>query len=79
MKRRPLIVRVRQPAFDFARNLAQKATRRPRIGYLAPSWHPYYEDVFRQELRRLGYIHGETIAAEYCSADGDFDIDFPRL
>jgi putative ABC transport system substrate-binding protein len=74
MKRRPLIVCAFAAGLSSTSlaTLTQKATRRLRIGYLAPSWHPYYEDVFRQELRRLGYIDGKTIAVEYRSADGDF-------
>jgi ABC-type uncharacterized transport system substrate-binding protein len=31
------------------------------------------EDVFRQELRRLGYADGQQIAIEYRSANGSFE------
>ncbi len=74
MKRRPLIASTFAAVLSSTSlaTLAQKATRLPRIGYLAPSWNPYYEDVFRQELRRLGYVDGKGIAVEYRSADGDF-------
>jgi ABC-type uncharacterized transport system substrate-binding protein len=73
MKRRPLVVSAFAVSLSStARGLrAKSTTRRARIGYLAPSWNPY-EDVFWQELRRLGYIDGKTIAVEYRTADGDF-------
>ena len=63
MKRRPLIVSTFAAVLSSTSlaTLAQKATRLPRIGYLAPSRNPYYEDAFRQELRRLGYVDGKTI------------------
>jgi putative ABC transport system substrate-binding protein len=72
MKRRSLVVSALAAGLSSTSlaTLAQKATP-PRIGYLAPSRNPY-EDVFWQELRRLGYIDRKTIAVEYRSADGDF-------
>ena len=76
MKRRPLVVSALAAGLSSTSiaTLSQKTTKRTRIGYLAPSWHPYYEDVFRQELRRLGYIDGKTIAVEYRSAEGVFTL-----
>lgn len=44
-----------------------------RIGYLAPIAQPVREDVFRQELRRLGHVEGQNLAIEYRSADGRLD------
>ena len=72
MKRRSLVVSALAAGLSSTSlaTLAQKATP-ARIGYLAPSRNPY-EDVFWQELRRLGYIDRKTIAVEYRSADGDF-------
>ena len=72
MKRRSLVVSALAGGLSSTSlaTLAQKAPP-PRIGYLAPSRNPY-EDVFWQELRRLGYIDRKTIAVEYRSADGDF-------
>jgi hypothetical protein len=32
----------------------------PRIGYLTPISQPAREELFRQELRRLGYTEGRT-------------------
>jgi ABC-type uncharacterized transport system substrate-binding protein len=51
---------------------AQQAVKFPRIGYLSPIPHPREAD-FRQELRRLGYVEGESITIEYRSAQGNFD------
>jgi ABC-type uncharacterized transport system substrate-binding protein len=72
MKRRSLVVSALAAGLSSTSlaTLAQKATP-PRIGYLAPSHNPY-EEVFWQELRRLGYIDRKTIVVEYRSADGDF-------
>jgi putative ABC transport system substrate-binding protein len=47
---------------------AQTPTKIPRIGILEGS--PFWE-VFRQELRDLGYVEGQTIAIDYRSAGGD--------
>src|SRR5512145_2368630 len=49
---------------------AQQPARIARIGYLAPTSQPEREEVFRQELRRLGYAEAQSIAIEYRSADG---------
>ena len=68
-------LRVRcRPVFDFARNAGTESDGAASNGLSRPSWSPYYEDAFRQELRRLGYIDGKTIAVEYRSADGDFTV-----
>ena len=52
---------------------AQPPTKGPRIGYLAPVSLPAREEIFFQELRRLGYSEGQRIAIEYRSAGGRFE------
>jgi putative tryptophan/tyrosine transport system substrate-binding protein len=52
---------------------AQAPARVHRVGYLTPVSQPAREEVFRQELRRLGYAEGQNIAIEYRSADGRFE------
>ena len=44
----------------------------PRVGFLAPI-RSRRANVFRQELRRLGYAEGQQIAIEYRSANGRFE------
>jgi putative ABC transport system substrate-binding protein len=51
---------------------AQRPTTVPRIGYLTPISHPAREELFRQELRRLGYTEGQNLVIEYRSANGSF-------
>lgn len=51
---------------------AQQAVEMPRVGYLSPSPNAQ-QDLFRQELRRLGYVEGKTVALEYRTAAGEFD------
>lgn len=46
----------------------------PRIGYLdsgSPGSRPAELSAFRDQLRQLGYLEGQTIAIEYGYADGD--------
>ena len=57
---------------------AQQPTTIARIGYLTPTSQPAREDVFRQELQRLGYVEGKNIAIEYRSANGRFEL-LPQL
>ncbi len=53
---------------------AQAAERVPRIGYLAAgSRDDLLEGAFRQGLRELGYVEGQTIAIEYRYAEGRLD------
>lgn len=52
---------------------AQRSAGIARIGYLTPTSQPAREEVFRQELRRLGYAEGQNFVLEYRSANGDFD------
>ena len=52
---------------------AQQPTKVPRIGVLWPtSDHPYLQ-AFRQGLRDLGYVEGQTIVIEYRYARGKDD------
>lgn len=51
---------------------AQRPTRMARIGYLSPGANPM-QQLFRDELRRLGYVEGQNVIVESRSADGDFE------
>ena len=50
---------------------AQSVAQTPRIGILTLAFdpHPGFE-AFRQGLRDLGYVEGQSIALEYRFADG---------
>jgi putative tryptophan/tyrosine transport system substrate-binding protein len=55
---------------------AQQAGRMPRIGFLgltSPSVHRVRLDVFREGMRELGYIEGQTVTIEYRWAEGRYD------
>ena len=54
-------------AWPLAARAQQHTSRMPRIGVIddAAQW-----DAFRQGLRELGYIEGQTVAFEYRSAEG---------
>ena len=52
---------------------AQQPAKIARIGYLTPTSQPPREEVFRQELRRLGYVDRQNIVIEYRSANGSFE------
>ena len=61
---------------------AQAVAKLPRIGILTRAFEPHapssiYE-AFRQGLRDLGYVEGQSIALEYRSAEGQ-DERFPAL
>jgi putative ABC transport system substrate-binding protein len=51
---------------------AQRSGRVPTVGYLSPGLHPLQE-VFRDELRRLGHVEGASIAFEHRSAADKFE------
>src|SRR6266436_4425085 len=57
-------------AWPIAARAQQRTSKIPRIGIIddAATW-----DHFRQGLRDLGYIEGQTIAFEYRSAEGKPD------
>jgi putative ABC transport system substrate-binding protein len=60
---------------------AQQAKKVPRIGYLSSvdrTLESTRSDSFRQALRDLGYIEGQSIAVEYKYAEGKVDR-FPEL
>jgi len=61
---------------------AQQSVTLPRIGVLSPASPPpppsSTMDAFRQGLRDLGYIEGQTILLEYRYAEGKLDR-FPAL
>jgi putative ABC transport system substrate-binding protein len=52
---------------------AQPTARAFRIGYVTPVAQPAREQLFRQELQRLGHVEGRNMAIEYRSADGNFE------
>lgn len=51
---------------------AERPKRVARIGYLSAGANPMRQ-LFREELRRLGYVEGRNVIVEYRSADGDFE------
>jgi ABC-type uncharacterized transport system substrate-binding protein len=57
---------------------AQQARKVPRVGILLLSDAQSVPDAFRQELRELGYVEGQTIALEYRWAEGK-EERFPGL
>jgi putative ABC transport system substrate-binding protein len=62
-------------AWPFAAR-AQQSTKLSRVGFLgtsSPSLERHLVDAFRQKLRQLGHIEGETIAIEYRWAEGQDD------
>jgi putative ABC transport system substrate-binding protein len=60
---------------------AQQRRKLSRIGYLgisSPSLEPHYVEAFRQKLRELGHVDGESIVIEYRWAEGQ-DSRLPKL
>src|SRR5215470_16889551 len=52
-------------------SLAQAVVKTPRIGMLTPAFDPHSGfEGFRQGLRDLGYVEGQSIALEYRYAEG---------
>src|SRR2546429_9444537 len=72
MKRRTFITLLGGAAvtWPLAARAQQRTSKIPRIGIMddAAIWDP-----FRQGLRDLGYIEGQTVAIEYRSAEGKPD------
>jgi len=65
---------------------AQAGAKMPRIGILTPAFDPHSGfAAFRQGLRDLGYVEGQSIALEYRFAEGkeerlpEFAADLVRL
>jgi putative ABC transport system substrate-binding protein len=53
---------------------AQSVAKTPRIGILTPVFGPTpIHEAFRQGLRDLGYVEGQSIALEYRFAEGKFE------
>jgi putative ABC transport system substrate-binding protein len=55
---------------------AQQQGKISRVGYLgisSPSLEPHYVEAFRQKLRELGHIDGESVAIVYRWAEGHDD------
>jgi putative ABC transport system substrate-binding protein len=53
---------------------AQSVAKTPRIGILTPAFDPHLGlEAFRQGLRDLGYVEGQSIALEYRFAEGRFE------
>jgi putative ABC transport system substrate-binding protein len=57
---------------------AQSVAKKYRIGWLMPEVIEDHSRAFRDALRALGYIEGQTVEYETRSADGDLDR-LPRL
>jgi putative ABC transport system substrate-binding protein len=51
----------------------QTGTKLPRIGYLSGASDSRREEAFRQGLRELGYVDGQSITVEYRFADGKYE------
>jgi len=58
--------------------MAQPVRRAYRIGWLMPTVLEDHSRAFRDALRALGYVEGQTITFEARSADGDLDR-LPKL
>jgi putative ABC transport system substrate-binding protein len=54
---------------------AQERAKIPRVGYLSPESSTAHEmaDLFREGLKQLGYVEGQTIQIEYRWAAGQFE------
>src|SRR6266567_2907889 len=52
---------------------AQQAARIARIGYLLDNPIANLHEVFRQELRDLGYVEGRNLVIEYRNAEGKLE------
>src|SRR5205823_11618464 len=52
---------------------AQQPKKDPRIGYLSATEPQPRDEAFRQGLRELGYVEGQTILIEWRFAEGKPD------
>jgi putative ABC transport system substrate-binding protein len=62
----------------------QHAWKVPRVGFLSAqsASDPQAQralDVFRQSLRELGYMEGQSVAIDYRWAEGESPSGFPNL
>jgi putative ABC transport system substrate-binding protein len=59
-------------AWPLAARAQQTADKVYRVGFLwdSPAVFPGAMDAFRRELRKLGYVEGQTINIEYRWAEG---------
>jgi putative ABC transport system substrate-binding protein len=79
MTRRAIVLLITLPLAILVAPLAaeaQPAAKSPRIGMLfgtTPASEAPRVEAFRQGLRDLGYVEGQTIALEYRWAEGRFD------
>ena len=56
--------------------VAQRTGKVPRVGVLVPFMGPattLFSEVFRHELRELGYVEGQSLTLEYRSAEGRYE------
>ena len=59
---------------------AHPAGKPPRVGWLSAGSQPDpFLEGFREGLRKLGYVEGETIAFEIRHAQGSLEALGPRL
>ena len=58
-------------AFGFA--VAQTPAKAYHVGFLTVSAQPAREEIFRQEMRRLGYVGGQNMTIDYRDAEGRFE------
>jgi putative ABC transport system substrate-binding protein len=52
---------------------AQSPAPPHRVGYLTVTAQPAREEIFRRELRRLGYTEGQNLTIEYRAAEERFE------
>jgi hypothetical protein len=76
MKRREFISLLGGAAAAWPLAARAQRGKKSRIGYLgvsSSSLEPHYVEAFRQKLRELGHVDGESIAIEYRWAEGQDD------
>jgi putative tryptophan/tyrosine transport system substrate-binding protein len=74
MKRRAFLMLVGS-AVAWPRVLPAQQSRVPMVGFLnttSPDTYAFNAEAFREGLRTLGYVEGQSVAVEYRWADGDY-------
>jgi ABC-type uncharacterized transport system substrate-binding protein len=74
MKRRGFLMLVGS-AVACPRVLPAQQSRVPMVGFLnttSPDTYAFNAEAFREGLRTLGYVEGQSVAVEYRWADGDY-------